>query len=216
MKKAIFVAAVLLGCAPSLPAEYVQHRDAAQNAYAKGRFNEAAQAWLEAAKTADTARDRSDARYRAATSYERAGDVQHARDLYSLLANGNSDRAARATFTLADMRVQSGDEPGGYAALEAAIRKYPSSGIANLAYRRYFSWLAARGGDQAVLDYVTRVLPELGSGRSGRAAPLRVRAAPGRTGRNSQGAGRVRCARGTLPIPPRRLLGRRSATWGRV
>ena len=164
MKKAMLVAAMLLGCAPNLPPAYVHHRDAAEGAYASGHFNEAAQAWLQAAQTADTARDRSDARYRAAASYERAGDLEHARALYTLLASGTSDRAARSTFTLADMRVQSGDEAGGYAALEAAIRKYPGSGVANLAYRRYFSWLAAAGGDQAVLDYVTRVLPDLGSG----------------------------------------------------
>lgn len=167
MKKAYLVAAVLFGCAPNLPPAYVHDRDAAESAYASGHFSEAAQAWLEAAKTADTARDRSDARYRAATSYERAGDLGHARELYTLLASGNSDRAARSAFTLADLLVQGGDEAGGYAALEAAIRKYPGSGVANLAYRRYFAFLAAQGGDQAVLDYITRVLPELGSSELG-------------------------------------------------
>ena len=167
MKKACLVAAALLGCAPHLPPAYVQDRDAAESAYASGHFQEAAQTWLEAAKTADTARDRSDARYRAAASYERAGDVERARALYTLLASGTSDRAARSTFTLADLQIQGGNEAGGYAALEAAIRKYPGSGVANLAYRRYFAFLATAGGDQAVLAYVTRVLPELGSGELG-------------------------------------------------
>lgn len=167
MRQAFLIAAVLFGCAPQLPPAYVQHRDAAENAYASGHFAAAAQDWLGAAKAAATARDRSDARYRAAASYERAGDLEHAHELYALLASGSSDRAARAAFTLADLRVQGGDEAGGYAALEAAIRKYPSSGVAGLAYRRYFAWLSEHGGEQAVLEYVSRVLPELGSGELG-------------------------------------------------
>ncbi|MEO7034492.1 MAG: tetratricopeptide repeat protein [Polyangiaceae bacterium] len=167
MKRAFLGAAVLLGCAPKLPPAYVHDRDAAESAYASGHFPAAAQSWLEAAKAADTPRDRSDARYRAAASYERAGDLESARELYTLLASGNSDRAARSGFTLADLQIQGGNEAGGYAALEAAIRKYPSSGVASPAYRRYFGFLAAQGGDQAVLDYVARVLPELGSSELG-------------------------------------------------
>ncbi|MEO8902199.1 MAG: tetratricopeptide repeat protein [Polyangiaceae bacterium] len=167
MKSTFLCAAVLLGCAPNLPPAYVHARDAAESAYASGHFPEAGQSWLEAAKTADTPRDRSDARYRAAASYERAGDLGRARELYTLLASGHSDRAARAAFTLADLQIQGGSETGGYAALEAAIRKYPASGVATLAYRRYFGFLAAQGGDQAVLDYIARVLPELGSGELG-------------------------------------------------
>jgi tetratricopeptide (TPR) repeat protein len=167
MRRALLVTALLFGCAPQLPPAYVQHRDAAQGAYASGHFAEAAHDWLEAAKAAATARDRSDARYRAAASYERAGDLERAREQYALLASGNSDRAARSAFTLADLRIQAGDEVAGYAALEAAIRKYPSSGVAGLAYRRYFAWLSSRGGEQAVINYVARVLPELGSGELG-------------------------------------------------
>jgi len=51
---------------------------------------------------------------------------------------------------------------GGLAELEAAIRKYPSSAIAALALRRYFSALADQGGDPAVLAYIQRVEAELG------------------------------------------------------
>jgi hypothetical protein len=161
MKPALFVASWLVACAPTLPVAYVHARDAAESDYAAGRFTDAAEAWLDAARAASTARDRSESRYRAATSYERARDLEHARELYTLLSNGKSERAARSTFSLADLRLSSGDEVGGYAALEAAVRKYPSSGVANLALRRYFAFLASRGGDQAVLDYIERVEPEL-------------------------------------------------------
>ncbi|MEI9939681.1 MAG: tetratricopeptide repeat protein [Pseudomonadota bacterium] len=161
MKRALLFAVLLAACAPTLPAAYVQARDAAEGAYAHGQFAEAAERWLSAAGSAASARDRSEARYRAAASYERAGRVEDARKWYVLLASGSSERAPRAAFALADLRLKSGDTEGGLAELEAAIRKYPSSAIAGLALRRYFSALAEQGGDQAVLDYIQRVEPAL-------------------------------------------------------
>lgn len=149
-------------CAPALPPAYVKARDAAESAYAKGRFTESARSWLSAADSAGSARDRSDARYRAAASFERAGNVEDARKWYELLSRGKSERAPRATFALADLRLKQGDNEGGLAELEAAIRKYPSSAIAALALRRYFSALSEQGGDLAVLAYIERVEPELG------------------------------------------------------
>jgi tetratricopeptide (TPR) repeat protein len=151
----------LAACAPALPPAYVKARDAAESAYAKGQFAESAERWLSAAESADTARDRSDARYRAAASFERAGRIDDARKWYEVLARGKSERAPRASFALADLRIKQGDAAGGLADLEAAIRKYPTSAIAALALRRYFSALADRGGDRAVLDYIQRVEPEL-------------------------------------------------------
>lgn len=156
-----FLWLALAACAPQLPPAYVQARDAAESAYSKGRFAEAAERWLHAADRANSARDRSDARYRAAASYERAGRIDEARKWYALLASGKSERAPRATFALADLRLKSGETEAGLADIEAAIRKYPTSAIAALALRRYFTALAEQGGDRAVLDYVQRVEPEL-------------------------------------------------------
>jgi TolA-binding protein len=161
MRAALLLVTVLVACAPKLPPAYVRARDTAESDYASGHFTDAGKAWLNAADSASTPRDRSDARYRAATSYQRAGELDKARELYELLAAGKSDRAARSAFTLADLRLQGGDEAGGYAELEAAIRKYPSSGVANLALTRYFAFLASKGGDKAVLEYATRPPPEL-------------------------------------------------------
>jgi TolA-binding protein len=161
LKALLLCAALACACAPSLPEGYLRARDSAEKAYGSGHFADAGQGWLEAAQRASTARDRSEARYRAATSFERAGQLDRARELYTLLANGHSDRAPRSTFALADLRLQSGDAAGGNAALEAAIRKYPSSGVAHLALRRYFAVLSERGGDRAVLDYIQQVEPEL-------------------------------------------------------
>ena len=161
VKHVLILAALLVACAPTLPAAYVQARDAAESAYGKGQFEESAKRWLSAADSAASARDRSEARYRAAASYERAGRVEDARKWYGVLASGKSERAPRATFALADLRLAGGDAVGGLADLEKAIRKYPSSAIAGLALRRYFSALAEHGGDQAVLDYIERIEPEL-------------------------------------------------------
>ncbi|MEI9951136.1 MAG: tetratricopeptide repeat protein [Pseudomonadota bacterium] len=159
MKRVLLFAVLLGACAPTLPAAYVQARDAAESAYGNGQFVEAAERWLSAADSAASARDRSEARYRAATSYERAGRASDAQKWYRVLASGKSERAARAAFALADLRLKSGDTAGGLSELEAAIRKYPSSAIASLALRRYCSALAEQGGDQAVLDYIQRALP---------------------------------------------------------
>ena len=167
MRAVWLLAAALYACAPTLPAGYVRARDSAERAYASGQFSQAGARWLEAAQSADRARDRSEARYRAATSYQRAGDIERARELYTLLSNGKSERAARATFALADLRLSSGDLAGGKLALEAAIRRYPSSGVAGLALRRYFALLEAEGGQRAVLDYIQAALPTLGSGDLG-------------------------------------------------
>ncbi len=161
MRRALLLALALGACAPNLPPAYVHARDAAESAYANDHFAEAARQWLAAAASADTARDRGDARYRAAASYQRAGDLEHARELYTQLASGTSDRAARSAFALADLQLAAGDTAGGNAALEVAARKYPSSGVAGLALRRYFAALAEQGGDRAVVDYVNRVEPEL-------------------------------------------------------
>ena len=162
MKRAWLFALLLAACAPSLPPAYVKARHAAEDAYAKQQFAVAAERWLSAASSAGSARDRSEARYRAATSYERAGRVEDAAKWYRVLAGGKSERAPRATFALADLRLASGDSAGGLADLEAAIRKYPSSAIAGLALRRYFAALAEQGGERAVLAYIERVEPELG------------------------------------------------------
>ncbi len=124
MKHALLFAVLLGACAPTLPAAYVQARDAAESAYAQGHFTESAEHWLQAAQSAASARDRSEARYRAATSYARGGRAADARTWYSLLARGKSERAPRAAFALADLRLESGDSAGGLAELEAAIRKY--------------------------------------------------------------------------------------------
>jgi len=162
VKRAWLFALLLAACAPSLPPAYVKARHAAEDAYAKQQFAVAAERWLSAAGSAGSARDRSEARYRAATSYERAGRVEDAAKWYRVLAGGKSERAPRATFALADLRLASGDSAGGLADLEAAIRKYPSSAIAGLALRRYFAALAEQGGERAVLAYIERVEPELG------------------------------------------------------
>lgn len=161
MRRFLALCCLLLACAPTLPAGYVRARDEAESSYGSGQFEAAALHWLAAADAARTPRDRSDARYRAATSYERAGNSEKARQLYELLAGGKSDRAPRAAFALADLRIRAGDDAAGFAELEAAIRKYPSSGVAGVSLKRYFTRLAERGGDQAVLDYIAQTEPAL-------------------------------------------------------
>jgi TolA-binding protein len=161
MRRALALCCLLLACAPTLPAGYMRARDEAESSYGNGQFEVAATHWLAAAAAAASARDRNDARYRAAASYERAGNTAKARQLYELLASGKSDRAPRAALALADLRIRAGDEAAGYAELETVIRKYPASGVSGVSLKRYFSRLAERGGDQAVLDYIAQAEPAL-------------------------------------------------------
>jgi TolA-binding protein len=161
VRRTLALFCLLAACSPELPPAYVHAQHSAESSYGDGQFEAAAQSWLEAAEAAKTPRDRSEARYRAGASYERAGQREKARALYALLASGKSERAPRATFALADLRLHGGDEAAGYAALEAAIRKYPSSGLAGPSLRRYFAELAEHGGDAAVLAYIDQAEPAL-------------------------------------------------------
>jgi TolA-binding protein len=161
MKGWFALCCMLSSCAPALPAAYVRARGDAEAEYGHGAFAAAAESWLSAASAARDSNDRSEARYRAATSFERAGRLVDARALYDVLAQGQSERAARATFALAVLRLRAGDRAGGYAALDLAIHRYPASGVAGPALNRYFAALAEGGGDRAVLAYIDRSEPLL-------------------------------------------------------
>ncbi|HEY4158537.1 MAG TPA: tetratricopeptide repeat protein [Polyangiaceae bacterium] len=161
MTRLCLFALLVAACAPTLPAPYVHARDGAERAYSSGDYARAAELWLEAARTARPGRDHDEADYRAAASFERAEDLAHARALYQELARGHSERAPRASFDLAELEIKTGDAERGYAALEAAVHAYPSSGVAGTALNRYLSRVSEQGGPSAVLAYVAQAEPSL-------------------------------------------------------
>jgi tetratricopeptide (TPR) repeat protein len=99
-----------------------------------------------------------EARYRAATSFERAGKKARARELYDDLASEPaSDRQARAAFARAKLELEAGNRDAGLALLDAAIRRFPASGVARRNLERRLLDLETESGPEAALDYLEQV-----------------------------------------------------------
>jgi tetratricopeptide (TPR) repeat protein len=159
----VVTAAFSTACAPSLPPAYEQSRAAAERAYVHGRYAEAAAHWEQAARNATRQRDRNEARYRAAVSFQRAGKTAQAARLYEQLANlEQNERAARAAFDRARLEIAHGDEDQGYLLLRRALEQHPDSGLAPGALRSYLRWVSRRGGPTAELEAIGPLVSRLG------------------------------------------------------
>lgn len=155
---------IVAACAPSRSEPFLASRAAAERAYAAGRYDEAAEHWRAAEGSATVPRDKTEARYRRASSLRRAGRHAEAAELLrALLAEKpKSARAARARFDLADIEIESGDQAKGWAELEAAVRAHPGSGLAPKSLLRLAQRHEERGGPDAGLAYLERMRRELG------------------------------------------------------
>jgi hypothetical protein len=132
----------------------------AEQLHAEGRYREAAEAWLAAARATDRAHDRDEAVYRAAKSYERAGDSARAESLLEGLARGRGDRAGRAAFDRA--RLASERDPlRGEELRLAALRSHADSGVAPHALGTYLAGVEAREGGARALARCQALLREL-------------------------------------------------------
>jgi tetratricopeptide (TPR) repeat protein len=156
------VALLCAACSPSRPAAYERSFAAAQRAYSGGRYAEAGRLWVAAARDAPSGRDRGEAEYRAAASFDRAGDTTEAARLYERVARDpREDRAARAAFSRADLEIKRGRTAPGYRMLEQALRDHPNSGLAPAALRRYLRWVEDREGLGAVRGRLRRLIADL-------------------------------------------------------
>jgi TolA-binding protein len=160
---------LLCGCGSPPPPGYVRENELAQGARVRGQHRAAAQHYERAAAAATKPRDAEEARYRAADSYARAGDAARAEALYRELAalGPNAERRARAEFALADLWAASGRVEQAEAQRAAAIRRYPSSGVASSALSQHLSYLRELGGSQRVLAYLTAESAALGTSELG-------------------------------------------------
>ena len=152
----ILVALLALGCAPSLPRPYQAARAAAERSYAHGRYAEAARHWEHAATTTERRRDIVESHYRAAVAHARAGNRQAALGHYRWILESypKSSRAARAAFNRAELHIAQGEEDEGYQELDAAIQKYPDSGLAAGALSRVVRRIEEREGAEAAGAYL--------------------------------------------------------------
>ena len=153
----------LVACAPSLPDAFVRSRAAAERAYVNGRYDEAAQHWNEAAKAAESNRERHEARYRAAASLARAGRREEAIAALEWIEREtpNSPRAARAAYDRADLEIASGRREKGHRLMADVVRRHPRSGLATSALRRVLIDAEQQGGLGAARSVLDRFIADL-------------------------------------------------------
>jgi len=161
----LLVVLALAACSATRPPEYASRSSGAEKAYSAGRYREAAELWLSAAKTTTTPRLQIEAKFRAAASYERAGDFVRARALYDQIAGlpEPNERRARAAFASAHIEIEHGNLARGHALLAQALVDHPGSGAAPTALHRQLSYLRKTGGSEAVLRYLDELAAKLAS-----------------------------------------------------
>ncbi len=161
MKRLALACALALACSASRPERYESAATQAEKAYAAGRYEEAAKAWLDAAKHAEHGRDASEARYRAAASYERAKRLDQADRLYEALAREPGERSARAAMARAELARRQGQSERAKKLLLEVIRLHSDSGPAAGALADYLRDREQEGGKPAALAAAGALLPEL-------------------------------------------------------
>jgi tetratricopeptide (TPR) repeat protein len=156
------LAAALAVAACGAASEPSPKEAAAERAYSAGRYLEAARRFSEAAAASPRAHDREEARYRQAMSLQRAGRPDEARAVLEAMQKTfpRGARAPRAAYDAALIDIGSGRESDGYRALDALVRRYPDSGPASAALRRYLEWLGKNGEDR-VRAYLEELRPKV-------------------------------------------------------
>ena len=156
-----FACLFVLGCGTNLPPRFVAEQSAAERAYAQGNYQGAAARWHAAAEAAPNAREREEATYRQAASLERAGNRGAAEAIYAQVERGSGERAERAAFARAESVIARGEEAEGYTSLRRAVIRFPGSGLARHAVRRFLEHVSETQGAAAKLPEIERLLSEL-------------------------------------------------------
>jgi len=151
---------LVLGCSAARPKPYEEAAHAAERAYSAGRYQEAAESWLEAAAHGEP-RDRQEAEYRAAASYERGKQYDQALAIYTRLAAQKGERAARALLAAAEIERRRGSEERAQSLFLAALRNHPDSGPGEIALREHVAFVKESGGVQAALSALEPLIAEL-------------------------------------------------------
>ncbi len=151
----------VLSCAPTLPAAYQDNFRAARNAYAEGQYARAAQLWKKAEQAAPNKHHRDEARYRRASSLNRAGRPSAALELYTKLASTQGERQARAAFDLAYLTIEQGQTERGYELLARAMLSHPNSGNADRALLELLERKERQQGIAGALDLTTQLQTQL-------------------------------------------------------
>ncbi len=132
-----------LGCTLGR-SEYQRASERASASYGRGAYLVAEKEWREAERIAESDRDRSEARYRAAVSAERAGDSKRAAQALIELAESwpTSERAPRALFDAARIELERGHSARAAELFARVMRTYPGSASATPAARHWLELTA--------------------------------------------------------------------------
>jgi TolA-binding protein len=169
MRFALVLALSLIACGPPGGTAYVRAYAAADRDYSAGRFLDAADKYEAAAKEAKRDRDRDEAMYAAGVARYRGGDVDGALKIFDGLAKEDppGERAIRAAFRAAEIRIDRGDKARGYADLEKIIRKSPEHGISRRAMLSIANNLAEKDGEPAAIAWEEKLFPAVQTTRLG-------------------------------------------------
>jgi tetratricopeptide (TPR) repeat protein len=160
----VLIVALLLACSASRPARYAEQQTLAERAYSAGRYREAGERWLEASQAAEAERDASEARFRAAASFERAGDLSRADAIFTELDREGGERAARALYERAVLAERRGEEARAQELYIESLRRYPTSGTSPTALDRHLRYVEQNRGEDAVLARLDELVRELAGG----------------------------------------------------
>ncbi|PIE06180.1 MAG: hypothetical protein CSA75_00845 [Sorangium cellulosum] len=149
-------ALAMAACAPNLPRPFLEAKAAGHRAYGAGRYDEAAAKFRQAAQHAERIRDRDEALYLEAASYQRADRNRKAAAAYeSLIAlSPRGARAARSAYELAQFEINHGSKSRGWKMLHKFIKDYPQSGLARRALLRFLVHLDEDRGLEKTITYI--------------------------------------------------------------
>ena len=160
--RGLLLLCALLGCSPPAGVKFVRASAAADRAYSAGRYLEAAEAYERAAEAAERPRDREEARYSAGVARERGGDVPGALALYDAIAGTKEpgERAVRAAFRAARLRLARGEEAKALEGLRALIARAPDHGVTRRALATVNTHLEQAEGPAAVLAFERKLFEQ--------------------------------------------------------
>lgn len=156
-------------CSPPGGAAFVRAYSAGDRAYSAGRFLEAAEAYERAAAQASRPRDRDEALYAAAVSRQRGGDVAGALAHYDALAAQEppGERAMRAAFRAAMIRIARGETKRGYDDLARIVKRAPEHGVARRALQTILENVEETDGKEAAIAWEEKLFPAVATTRLG-------------------------------------------------
>lgn len=158
LASAFTCALALAACAPVYGDAYLAALAAGRRAYHAGRYIEAARGYDDAAAKALRVKDRDEARFLQARSFERAERWTEAEGAYlRLIADSpRGPRSPRAAFDIAELAIHHGDAARGWKLLEEAADRYPDHGLCRPSIRRLVDHIAEQDGEPKVLEFLSR------------------------------------------------------------